>query len=143
MHGGNLHYAIFKDVHSRALQIQKDYDAVSVVLRGSCDEGLGMKDAIATATSEWFCYQPPAVICELGRSINRAWLARACDSTTSLLSHLREHMSNRLLHRWGGYADEYELGAKQDMSFAGHNVSPLCHLQYHSHNPMAAPMGLK
>ena len=89
---------------------------MSVVLRGSCDEGLDMKDEIATATSEGFCYQPPVVIRELGSSIDRAWLARACDSTTSLLSHLREHMSNRLLHRWGGYADTYELEAEQDMS---------------------------
>ena len=70
MHGGDLHYAIFKDVHSRALQIQKDYDAVSVILRGSCDEGLGMKDAIATATSEGFCYQSPVIICKLRRSID-------------------------------------------------------------------------
>ena len=51
MHGGDLHYAIFKDVHSRALQIQKDYDAVSVVLRGSCDEGPGMKDAKSSSAA--------------------------------------------------------------------------------------------
>ena len=103
MHGGDLHYAIFKDVHARTLKVQKDHDAVSVVLRGSCDEGLGMKDAIASATSEGFCYQSPVIICELGRSINRAWLARTCDSTAAFLSHLREHMSKRLLHMWGGW----------------------------------------
>ena len=143
MHGGDLHYAIFKDVHARTLQVQKDHDAVSVVLRGPCDEGLGMKDAIASATSEGFCYQSPVIICKLRSSIDRAWLARTCDPTAAFLSHLREHMSKRLLHRWGGYADTYELEAEQDMSFAGHNVSPHCHLQYHSYNPMAAPMGLK
>lgn len=101
MNGGNLHYAIFKDIHSRALQIQKDYDAVSVVLRGSCDEGLGMKDAISSSRAEGFCYQSPIIICKLRRGIDRARLASTCDSTAAFLSHLREHMSKRLLHMWG------------------------------------------
>ena len=31
-----------------------------------------------------------------------------------------------MLYRLGGYADTYEVGSEQDMSFAGHNVlSPL------------------
>ena len=70
MHGGYLNHAVFKNIYSRTLKIQKDYDAVSLVLCRPCNEGLGMIDAKYSSAAKGLCYQSPVIICELGRSID-------------------------------------------------------------------------